>query len=51
MGAAYIVKKLNHFAEFVGGNTAGFFKPCSYLTECAAQNRKLGAGKSPSSKM
>eukprot|EP00195_Chlamydomonas_chlamydogama_P011374 CAMPEP_0202900968 /NCGR_PEP_ID=MMETSP1392-20130828/12462_1 /ASSEMBLY_ACC=CAM_ASM_000868 /TAXON_ID=225041 /ORGANISM="Chlamydomonas chlamydogama, Strain SAG 11-48b" /LENGTH=718 /DNA_ID=CAMNT_0049587441 /DNA_START=176 /DNA_END=2332 /DNA_ORIENTATION=+ len=44
VGAAYIEKRLNQMAQQVGPQLAGFFKPSSYLSQCARSGRKLGEG-------
>lgn len=49
-GADHVVERLNAWAaEFP--ELAGFFKPCDYLVQAAAQGRKLSAGPAKSSKL
>jgi enoyl-CoA hydratase/3-hydroxyacyl-CoA dehydrogenase len=43
VGADKIVKALDGWAKALPPH-AGFFEPCTYLRECAAAGRKLGAG-------
>lgn len=50
VGASHIHKTLNGLAEkfrFV----SGFFKPCAYLSQCAATGQKLGGGVQASSRL
>lgn len=52
VGAKYISDKLQQLSKkYEAHGVGGFFKPCDYLLQCAASGRKLGAGRTPSSKI
>ena len=49
MGARHVAQRLNGWAEqFSDAGISGFFKPCKYLADTAANGSQLGSGIQPS---